>query len=509
MPINHNKVNNEPDDGVSEVQPSHWNDVHTLPDHDELGNIGTDDHHDKQHAIDDSAHHTGVLTDAQIPSTIARDSEVTAAIAAHEGAGNPHSGYATDGDLSDHVAASDPHTGYRKESDDHTHESTGAQGGKLDHGNALNGLTDDDHTQYLKEKANGGTAAEVPEHTHASAAQGGFGSNRSTLWEIADRFVIGAHRGDINPNDGYPENTTRSLIEACLKGAHGVEFDVRLSSDSVFVLMHDDTVNRTTNGSFSVSAQTAATITALNIDGGYGYRVAHAGLYHPPTLAEVLVELKPYDVILFIEFKDPTLAGSTALAQQVVAAGWTERVVINIGTSSQTYAAAVKAVDPRIVVQGDPAWTESDFGYNYSYTSIPSLATVLVNAPKPSWVYSPIEDYGADQAARLRAVFNIGARGFGTDNLNEAMPEWYNIQSALKVALAGSDVGTQPKVNFIEGTGIELTVTDNTANERVDVTIASVPVGQYRQFVYEVSGGDFTFITDGDGNPVMALEDLE
>lgn len=32
--------------------------------------------------------------------------------------------------------------------------------------------------------------------------------------------------------------------------------------------------------------------------------------------------------------------------------------------------------------------------------------------------------------------------------------------------------------------------------------------GQYLQFVYEVSGGDFTFIIDGDGNPVMALEDL-
>lgn len=39
--------------------------------------------------------------------------------------------------------------------------------------------------------------------------------------------------------------------------------------------------------------------------------------------------------------------------------------------------------------------------------------------------------------------------------------------------------------------------------------VTFVPVGQYRQFVYEVSGGDFTFIIDEDGNPVMALEDLE
>jgi len=38
----------------------------------------------------------------------------------------------------------------------------------VDHGD-LDGLTDDDHTQYLKEKASGGTAAETPTHTHQDA----------------------------------------------------------------------------------------------------------------------------------------------------------------------------------------------------------------------------------------------------------------------------------------------------------------------------------------------------
>ena len=50
-----------------------------------------------------------------------------------------------------HTAAADPHTGYRLESADHPHTSTGANAGQLDHGAALTGLTDDDHTQYLKE----------------------------------------------------------------------------------------------------------------------------------------------------------------------------------------------------------------------------------------------------------------------------------------------------------------------------------------------------------------------
>ena len=72
----------------------------------------------------------GTIEDADIPASIARDAEVTTEIATH-------------------AAAADPHTGYRLESADHSHQSTGAQAGQLDHGLALTGLTDDDHTQYL------------------------------------------------------------------------------------------------------------------------------------------------------------------------------------------------------------------------------------------------------------------------------------------------------------------------------------------------------------------------
>lgn len=46
------------------------------------------------------------------------------------------------------LTVGDPHTQYRLESADHSHQSTGLQGGTLDHGLALTGLTDDDHTQY-------------------------------------------------------------------------------------------------------------------------------------------------------------------------------------------------------------------------------------------------------------------------------------------------------------------------------------------------------------------------
>lgn len=47
------------------------------------------------------------------------------------------------------------------------------------------------------------------------------------------------------------------------------------------------------------------------------------------------------------------------------------------------------------------------------------------------------------------------------------------------------------------------------ARQDHDHPFSATATGRYRQFVYEVSGGDFTFIIDDVGNPVMALEDLE
>jgi hypothetical protein len=68
---------------------------------------------------------SGTVPDAQIPATIARDTEVAAAIAAHEAAGDPHPQYTTgaeagaiaDAAVAAHVALSDPHAQYQKESE--------------------------------------------------------------------------------------------------------------------------------------------------------------------------------------------------------------------------------------------------------------------------------------------------------------------------------------------------------------------------------------------------------
>ncbi len=90
--------------------------------------------------------------------------------------------------------------------------------------------------------------------------------------------VIVAHRG---ASSAHPENTLAAFEAAVVLGADLVELDVRLSRDGVAVVMHDPSVDRTTDGSGAVHELTAEEISAFEA----GSRGAPARV---PTLREVL-----------------------------------------------------------------------------------------------------------------------------------------------------------------------------------------------------------------------------
>lgn len=79
-----------------------------------------------------------------------------------------------------------------------------------------------------------------------------------------------------------PENTLAGLRAAARLGYRGVEFDVMLSADGTPVLIHDETLDRTTNGRGSV-AETPDTV-LLELDAGSGFDPAFAA-ERIPTLA--------------------------------------------------------------------------------------------------------------------------------------------------------------------------------------------------------------------------------
>ena len=66
------------------------------------------------------------------------------------------------------------------------------------------------------------------------------------IYNIPDKIVVTAHRGF---SGRYPENTLTAFDEAVKIGADIVEFDVRSSKDGVPIILHDETLDRTTDGS--------------------------------------------------------------------------------------------------------------------------------------------------------------------------------------------------------------------------------------------------------------------
>ena len=118
-----------------------------------------------------------------------------------------------------------------------------------------------------------------------------------------DRPLVIAHRGGAAQ---WPENTLYAFRNAIESGADALEFDVHATSDGNLVVIHDATVDRTTNGSGRVDGMTWAALRDLDAgyhwtpDGGASYPYRGMGL-KVPTLVEVLSTFP--DARMIIELK--------------------------------------------------------------------------------------------------------------------------------------------------------------------------------------------------------------
>ena len=112
---------------------------------------------------------------------------------------------------------------------------------------------------------------------------------RHPYFDVATPTVIG-HRGSAGE---APENTLASFALGLKAGAAILESDVHLTRDGVPVLLHDDLVDRTTDGSGRVAELSLTRLHALdaghrfNTDGGRSYPFRGRGL-RVPTLEEAL-----------------------------------------------------------------------------------------------------------------------------------------------------------------------------------------------------------------------------
>jgi glycerophosphoryl diester phosphodiesterase len=246
------------------------------------------------------------------------------------------------------------------------------------------------------------------------------GSSRPPRGELP---VCIAHRG---ASGSEPENTLRAFARALEMGATWLELDVRLVHDRLLVI-HDDTLDRTTSGSGPLARRSLAELRAL--DAGLGERV--------PFLEEVL-ELARGRARLNVELKGPGAAGPTVrLLQREVAAGRWWHGQLLVSSFEWDALAEVRRLDPALPVAplvgkgagGEVLETAARLEAVAIHVSRWSARSRLVNAA-----------HGRDLAVRVFTVnraweYDLMAR-LGVDGIFTDFPERALAWGALAPALA-------------------------------------------------------------------------
>jgi glycerophosphoryl diester phosphodiesterase len=201
------------------------------------------------------------------------------------------------------------------------------------------------------------------------------------------------HRG-LSP--GFPENTLAAFRNAIAMGVDVIEIDMRTTKDGEIVILHDPTVDRTTDGTGPVSELTLAQVKAL--DAGSHESPAFAG-ERIPTYEETLQLVRGTGVKLLLDIKTASVTErAVALTQQY---GMIADVIV--GPRTVATLQAFKALDPDLTTLGFIA-TEAD-------ADAMIAAGVDIVRLWPHWILGSRDspDCQADYAARV-AAFERGER---------------------------------------------------------------------------------------------------
>jgi glycerophosphoryl diester phosphodiesterase len=143
--------------------------------------------------------------------------------------------------------------------------------------------------------------------------------------------LVIAHRG---ASGHAPENTLAAFKRALALGATFIETDLQLTRDSRFVALHDETVDRTTNGQGKVHDMTLAELRGLDAGSWFGSEFAGERI---PTLDEILEFSKKNDAVFYLELKP---GGSWGGEHALIGA---------LRESGEIHRAAVISFDPGIL----------------------------------------------------------------------------------------------------------------------------------------------------------------
>ncbi len=180
----------------------------------------------------------------------------------------------------------------------------------------------------------------------------------------SEQLLLG-HRGAVSK---APENTITSFMAALTAGAHGVELDVRFSKDKKVMVIHDSSLERTTDCRGMVGDYTCAELKSLDAGSWLAREFSEARI---PTLEEVLERL-PANSRINIEIKNENLKTDgleKAVAKLIARFDLYHRVIVSSFNPLTLF--RVKVADSRIPI---------------GFLREPSLPAFL----RKDWVFLPL-----------------------------------------------------------------------------------------------------------------------
>ncbi len=218
-----------------------------------------------------------------------------------------------------------------------------------------------------------------------------------------------AHRG---ASGDFPENTLVAFAAAIEAGAQMCELDAQLSADGVAVVIHDDTVDRTTGGRGAVAAMSLAQLRGL--DAGRKFGAAFAGA-RIPTLEEVIVLTKGR-CALNVELKGANV--QSEVCRLLRAHGVTNDTIVS--SFDWNALAAARQIDP-----GLRLGVLADRNAAAMLQAARRLGAVSVNPRydlvSPALVKQAHDErlqvlvWTVDKPARMRAMIELGVDGIMTN----------------------------------------------------------------------------------------------
>jgi len=248
---------------------------------------------------------------------------------------------------------------------------------------------------------------------------------------VPSTLVIG-HRGDCAH---YPENTMISFTNAIAKKCALFETDLRLSKDEQVVLIHDEWVNRTTNGKGLVADMTLTELKLL--DAGSWFNPEFAG-QRIPTLKEALqlITSRP-DLSVVMDLKVEGLGQYIApivnelgLQDRVIASCWTDTQVQDISrymniTVKQKLTGSLPANITNSYFSDLLRKGVHAFSVRYDFITAPFISSAHQHA-------MPVNAWTVDDAGIAEQLITIGVDGIITDDVKliRDLVENFNLASS-------------------------------------------------------------------------------